>query len=116
MMLLQIDVGTVIDSAKNVQPGDNSGYTFAVVLLSVMFMGALLVIRKLYFDRQLSDADLHSKLDERSEKSFELFIQMKELVIRMEQTNKDNTLRIVRRIESVGGNIQKNESITQTDA
>ena len=46
--LLQIDPSTLIDSASKVQPGDYSGYTFAIVILTLMLAGSLLAIKKLY--------------------------------------------------------------------
>lgn len=46
--LLQIDPSAIIDTASKVQPGDNSGYTFAIIVLSVMLVLSLYAVKSLY--------------------------------------------------------------------
>ena len=46
--ILQINPGTLIDAAANVQPNDYSGYTFAIIVLSFVLIGSFYAIKKLY--------------------------------------------------------------------
>jgi len=52
-MTLQIDPGTIMGEAGKVQPGDYSGYTFAVVLLVVILLVSLAAIKKLWDENKI---------------------------------------------------------------
>lgn len=48
MTLLQIDPQSVLNAASSVQPGDNSGYQFAVSILTFLLILSGIVIKTLY--------------------------------------------------------------------
>lgn len=52
-MLLQVDSSNLIGAAGNVQPGDNSGYTFAVVVLTAMLLIMLTALKKLWDENKV---------------------------------------------------------------
>ena len=47
-ILLQINPNALTDAATKVQPGDYSGYTFAIVVLALVLVGSLYAIKNLY--------------------------------------------------------------------
>jgi hypothetical protein len=46
--LLQVNPNALADAASKVQPGDYSGYTFAIIVLSLVLGGSLYAIKNLY--------------------------------------------------------------------
>ena len=53
-MLLQItDTAEIVRQAGDVRPGDYSGYTFAVVLLTVMLVMSIAALRSLWKENKL---------------------------------------------------------------
>lgn len=46
--LLQIDPNGILNSAANVRPGDNSGYTFAIVVLTFVLLICLYALKSIY--------------------------------------------------------------------
>ena len=53
-MLLQIqDTAEIVRQAGEVKPGDYSGYTFAVVILTIMLAGTIAALRSLWKENKL---------------------------------------------------------------
>lgn len=48
MLLQTIDPGGLMDSARNVTPNDDSGYSFAVLILTFMLLLSLWALKKLH--------------------------------------------------------------------
>ena len=46
--LLQLNPGIITDAATKVQPGDYSGYTFAIIVLALILVGSIYSIKTLY--------------------------------------------------------------------
>ena len=69
-MLLQVDSSNLIGAAGNVQPGDNSGYTFAVVILTATLLIVLTALKKLWDENKV----LQDSAVERAEKMTESLI------------------------------------------
>lgn len=53
LILQTIDPAGLIDSAKNVTPNDGSGYSFAVVVLTFVFLLSLWTLRKLWDENKV---------------------------------------------------------------
>lgn len=78
LQILPPDMTAFVTSASNVQPGDNSGYTYVVVVLATMLGLSLFAIGRLYLENKTLQTAAVTRAEESTKALIEALNAVKE--------------------------------------